>query len=235
MTLELLLGLEKLLFKQKLTEAELFMFDLDGTLVEFHHNYLLDEAERIIQLLNHPLVPREELHAGFRLFDFFRFVDESLIPRHQFREDFWKHFKAHEIPDPILLEGVKETLEALRGRGVKLALVTSRFEPSEKVCRSLEFCGILEYFDCVATKTSHDNFWADKCPQISETLKKLNIPASKAVMIGDVPHDASSARLSGVSVVISLLSGGLDRAVLEAENPDFLLDGVHQILSVLSD
>jgi phosphoglycolate phosphatase-like HAD superfamily hydrolase len=220
---------------QKLADAELFMFDLDGTLVEFHHEYLLNEAERILEILNHPAVSREELHAGFRMFDFFRFVDETILPLNQFREDFWKNFKAHEIPNPILLEGVQDLLVALKGKGKKLALVTSRFEPYEKVCKSLEHCGILEFFDSVVSKNSHEHHWADKCPQISETLIKLAVPASKAVMIGDVPRDASSARLSGVSVVISLLSGGLDRSVLEAENPDFLLDGVHQILSLFLD
>ena len=220
--------------KKKLDEAELFMFDLDGTLVEFHFEFLFDEVKRIGEILGHPPVPRPILESGFRSFDFFRFVDESQIPRAKYRDDFWKHFKPEQIPAPVLLEGVVETLTLLRGKGKKLALVTSRFEPAEKICKSLEDCGILSFFDSVASKTSHEHFWSDKRPQIAQTLEKLNIPADKAVMVGDVPPDISSARLSGVSVVISLLSGGLDRAVLEAENPDFLLEGVHQIPSIFN-
>lgn len=218
--------------KKKLEEAELFMFDLDGTLVEFHHHFLFNEAERIIQLLGHPPVPKAELETGFRLFDFFRFVNQELVSLDEFRESFWKHFRSHEIPPPVLLDGVKETLSVLQAKGKKIALVTSRYEPAEKIRQKLAHCEILEFFDSVVSKTSHEHFWADKCPQITKTLENLALPASKAVMIGDVPHDASSGRLSGVSVVISLLSGGLDRTVLEAENPDFLLDGVHQIPSI---
>lgn len=217
---------------KKLGEAELFMFDLDGTLVEFHHNFLFHEAERIIKLLGHPPVPKSELESGFRIFDFFRFVNKEIVALEEFRESFWKHFRSHEIPAPVLLREVKETLSILKNNGKKLALVTSRHEPTEKIRQTLSDCQILEFFDSVVSKTSHEHFWADKCPQITKTLENLKVPASKAVMVGDVPWDASSGRLSGVSVVISLLSGGLDRTVLEAENPDFLLDGVHQIPSI---
>jgi phosphoglycolate phosphatase-like HAD superfamily hydrolase len=222
------------LLQRKLEEAELFLFDLDGTLVKFHTDFLFDEAERILRLLNHSIVKRTAIEEGFRSFNFFGFVNPEEIPLSIFRDEFWKHFRSEQIPAPIILPGAIETLEFLSKQGKILALVTSRCEATERVCQDLESVGLLHFFKSVVPRASNEFFWSDKQPQISQTCINLGIPAEKSVMVGDVPPDASSARLSGVSVVISLLSGGLDRNVLEAENPDYLLDGVHQIPGLFS-
>ena len=56
--------------QQKLQAAELFIFDLDGTLVEFHHEYLFNQAHAIIEKLSHPPIAPDVLENFFSAFDF---------------------------------------------------------------------------------------------------------------------------------------------------------------------
>ncbi len=173
------------------------------------------------------------MENGFRAFEFFAFVDETHMPRSEFSKEFWNHFRADDIPKPVLLPGAWECLDLLKRQGKKIALVTSRCEAKERIERDLEGCGIAKYFDLIVPRASSSLYWSDKRPQIAEVVEQLGIGAERAAMIGDVPPDISSARLSGVAVLISLLSGGLHRTVLEAENPDLLIEGVYELLPLL--
>lgn len=52
---------------------DLVLFDLDGTLIEFHHQYLFEQTHRILEQLGHPPVQQTILNDCFSDFDYFRF------------------------------------------------------------------------------------------------------------------------------------------------------------------
>lgn len=219
----------------RLQEAELFLFDFDGTLVEFDSTHLFEQALRILEILEHPKVGVERLEYGFSRFDFFHFIDEERFIREEFIETFWGHFAEKEIPVPTAFLGVRESLQHLKDEGKKVALVTSRAEPKEKIRRDLEACGLLEFVDFieVRSKDNHGLHWSDKSPQIKLACKALGVEPHRAVMIGDVPPDAETARLAGVGLVILVLSGGVCLEVLEGAEPHLLLKGVHELKDLM--
>jgi len=218
---------------RRLNDAELFLFDFDGTLVEFHRDFLLDEAILVNEKLAHPFIERELLDEGFRDFDFFRFIEPTLFEKDAYIKLFWEHFAWEGFPESRLLPETLETLQHLAERGKRMAIVTSRSEPRESIEYQLERCGIREFFCSIQTRSGFDGDWSDKKPQINATCEALGVEVSKTVMIGDVPPDVTTAREIGVGVLISVLSGGINRAVLESVTPHLLLQGVRDLRGLI--
>ena len=96
-------------------------------------------------------------------------------------------------------EGIKELLEALRGRGYILAVATSKPEPFSR--RILERFGLIGYFDTV-TGCGLDGSLDTKAEVIAETLRRLGVKdKSEAVMVGDRKHDILGAREAGLECI----------------------------------
>ena len=196
------------------------IFDLDGTLVEFHFDYLVRETDRILNKYGHPLVERELLAECFSDFDFFQFMDHA--GRAQFVERFWQDFDHKNYPKPVVFPGATELLSYLRAHKVNTAIATARAASSEELEQELAATGLLGFLDVLAARngTSHD--WMDKRPQIEEICRSLNIETSQAMMIGDIPADITSGQEAGVGWTAALLSGGIKEEVLLRAKPDLI-------------
>jgi phosphoglycolate phosphatase-like HAD superfamily hydrolase len=203
---------------------ELVIFDLDGTLIEFHHDYLYDETDRIILSLGYDPVPRSVLCSSFEAFDYFRFV----LPgeREVFSERFWQMFDWGKFPQPKPLASSHQTLASLREKGVKVAVATARAMSVAEVRKILRDTGLLEHVSYVATRETEETHWMDKTGLISEVCRELEVLPAKSVMVGDNPTDIASASAVGVGLTVAVLSGGIRRDVLERSNPDFILPDV---------
>ncbi len=215
---------------KKLNRPKLIIFDLDGTLVEFSTDYLLDEAIRIIEKVEHPEVARHDLLAAFSSFDFFRFVATS--DRDEFVENFWKHFDWLGFPQPAPFATTLTVLQELKKRGFELAIATARQVSAAELKPLLEAVGILPYFSAVCTRTTAEGDWKDKKPQIHEVCAKLGISPEESIIVGDIPPDIASGRDVGIGYAIALTSGGILREILAASNPDFILDDLAQLLEL---
>ena len=101
----------------------------------------------------------------------------------------------------------EELLDALRGRGLKLALATS--SSTENLDAMFESAGVdlRERFDAVVTKSDVENSKPEP-DVIVAALGKLALGPAQCAMIGDTPFDAISAKRAGV-VTLGLLSGRL--------------------------
>ena len=67
-------------------QYELILFDLDGTLIEFHHDFLFSQAQKLSKQFLNLEVSWDELEETFSDFDFFRFVEEE--KRNGFMDEF---------------------------------------------------------------------------------------------------------------------------------------------------
>lgn len=207
------------------------IFDLDGTLVEFPHEFMFSESLRIIERLAHPTVERCLLEECFSEFDFFRFVRDDAPET--FIERFWAEFNWDAYPRCPVLPGAEELCSQLYSLGTKLAVATARIGSESELLESLDHTNLGERFAVLAGRPDNDHHWKDKRPQIRKVCAELGVHPAEAVMVGDIPPDITSAREAGVGLTVAVLSGGIREDILAAAQPDLLIDSVLDLFPLL--
>jgi HAD superfamily hydrolase (TIGR01549 family) len=181
------------------TGPQLVIFDLDGTLT--------DSADGIVSSFRHALemigaaIPTGDL-AG-------RIVGP---PMHQTLTAMGLGDRAQEAIAAYradyttrgwsmnrLFDGVPELLADLRAAGVRLAVATSKAEPTAR--RILEHFGLAEYFEVIAG-ASPDGVRADKADVVAHALAQLEPLPARVLMVGDRSHDVQGAAVHGIDTVV---------------------------------
>ena len=207
------------------------IFDLDGTLVEFHRDYLFAETMKILDRLNHPPVEIELLQSSFAAFDYFRFVIDP--DPDEFITRFWSHFDWDNFPSARPIEQARDVLSRLREAGIETAVATARLGTAEKVRGDLLASGLLDYISIIVSREDEAIHWTDKRLHIERICSFFGVGPEDTAMVGDIPADITSARAAGVGIVVAVESGGIDPEVLAAHRPDFLLPDISTLLAVL--
>ena len=134
---------------------------------------------------------------------------------------------------PPLLEGVSEALGALRGRGLRLALISDTgMTPGRVMRRVLERAGILGFFShCIfSNELGVTKRWRQP---FTSTLASLGVSPGEALHVGDSPE----ADLCGAKAV------GMRTALLLQNNPhpegiplaDLVLDRIVDLPGMLDN
>lgn len=200
------------------------LFDWDGTLV--------DTAEAsfrcYVRLFEEFGVPfdRETYARTYspNWYQTFRMLD---IP-----EERWPHadtrWLAHFAEEEVaLIDGARELLDALHGRGLATGIVTSGSR--DRVRRELD-THRFAFHECVFGTDVKE-----KKPHpegLLLCLERLRIAADEAVYVGDSPEDVAMARAAGVWS-IAVPGGYPNRDALLASRPDRFAETLRDVLSVL--
>ena len=185
---------------------KLFIFDLDGTLVDtapdFKNsiNYMLNE-------LNESEVSLEEIRnwVGYGAKELIRrTVVNKNIPHDEKRiEEMLKIFLLHYThnidDDSVLFNNVKNVLEFLKNNGIKLAVCTNKMERLSNIL--LEKLNVLHMFDYLVGGDSLSKSKPDPFPLLN-ICEKLNIETSNSIMIGDSVTDLNAGKGAGMPVVL---------------------------------
>lgn len=211
-------------------KLKLAIFDLDGTLIHFHHDYLFSQTDKILKKLNHDQVPKDVLEKHFSDFDFFSFTNEGC--KKTFEEKYWSHFDWENFPKDIVFDGVFELLEDLKRREIKLGLATARLCSLEQLKKDVSHTELLPLFDFIATREDEKIHWQDKTSQITSVCKELGVNPRDSFMAGDIPSDIRSAKKVDVRLSAAVLSGGIREDVLEKEEPDYIFPSISSMLTI---
>ncbi len=98
-----------------------------------------------------------------------------------------------------MFDGIGELLADLQAAGVRLAVATSKAEPT--ATRILEHFGILDRFDVVAGATV-DGTRASKSQVLAHALQQLGPLPERVVMVGDRAHDVEGAAAHGIATIV---------------------------------
>jgi phosphoglycolate phosphatase-like HAD superfamily hydrolase len=178
---------------------QLVIFDLDGTLT--------DSAEGIVASFLHALshigapVPEGDLAARivgppmddtFRAMELGEHADAAIAV-------FRAEYGARGWAMNTLFDGIATLLADLHGAGVRLAVATSKLEPTAR--RILAHFELDRYFDVIAG-ASPDGSRKTKEEVLAHALAQLRPLPDRVLMVGDRSHDVDGAAAHGIDAVV---------------------------------
>ena len=189
-----------------LKNKKLFIFDLDGPLVDtapdFKNslNYMLSE-------LNEPLVTLEEIRnlVGYGARELIR---RTVVTKNISHDDdkinemlkiFLLHYTHNIDDDSVLFENVETVLKLIKSKNLKLAVCTNKMEKLSNML--LEKLGVLHYFDYLVGGDTFAKSKPDPFPLI-EICKKLSVSENESIMIGDSSTDLNAGHNANMPVVL---------------------------------
>lgn len=125
-------------------------------------------------------------------------------------------------------EGALDMLTHLKSQGYLLTVATGKNRAG--LDRVLASTGIGHFF--VTTRTADETESKPSPCMVLETLAQLNIPAHRALVVGDTTHDVQMANNAGVRAV-ALTQGAHDAVKLASAQPVVILERIAQLQSWL--
>lgn len=214
-------------------EPKLIIYDLDGTLVDAFDDIYAGVRHAFEQFgIATPPFGRVKSAVGDGAAMLIR---RCLGEEHADRFDevypayraFYADNPAHEVR---LYDGVLETLETLRARGLKQAILTNK--PDEVVHN---LCGPLGLSRLV------DGAWGERddrprkpdAAALVQVAEHFGLAPGSCVMVGDGPADHAVARNAGIAMV-AVTWGLLDRERARALRPSRVIDSISELPGVLN-
>jgi phosphoglycolate phosphatase len=213
--------------------CRLFLFDLDGTLVDSKEDIARAVNTVLARLGTRPLTMVEVL----------RFVGEGvdlLIRRALLRvtgsppeEDqvrvavrlLLDEYERNPIVSTRLYPGVRETLQQLPW--ARLGLISNK--PESLVRRIVAAFGLAERFDVVLGGDSLPQRKPDPAP-LREAMTRCGAAPAETVMVGDSPTDIQAGKAAGV-ITCGITGGFRSREELEAAGSDLIIDRFADLLT----
>jgi HAD superfamily hydrolase (TIGR01509 family) len=125
--------------------------------------------------------------------------------------DEWERLFGEVIDEVEPLEGARELVEDLKGRGLAVVLASSSIE--EHLDRFLDLLDVRELADGWTTKDDVEATKPDP-DLVQAALEKAE--TSDAVMVGDTPWDVEAARKAGLETVCIMTGGFSEQELRDA-------------------
>lgn len=206
------------------------LFDLDGTLI--------DTNELIISTYLHTLekyypgkYQREDVlpFLGPTLHEVFENMDPERV------EEMILEYRTYNLANHDLLVkefvGVMETIEILKKKGYKLAIVTTKRE--DVAFKGLQLMKLDPFFDFMIAYDHVKKVKPDPEP-IFLALEKLDSKPEETLMVGDNFHDVLAGKNAGTKTagVAWTIKG---RDYLAKYEPDYMLENMTDLLTILGE
>ena len=208
------------------------LFDLDGTLTDPYLGITqcVQYALNAYGIKDEPLEKLKKFIGPPLKNSFMEFYGFDSADADAAVEKYRERFRDTGIFENDIYEGVEEMLKTLKGRGLILAIASSK--PQDFVERILDHFHIRQYFDNI-TGSFMDGRRTVKCEVIEAVIETLKIEdRSQVVMVGDRFHDVEGAKIAGVDCIgVSFGYGG--REELEMAGAAAVVDSVEELRNFL--
>jgi HAD superfamily hydrolase (TIGR01509 family) len=213
--------------KPKLKVKAIF-FDLDGTIVDSRKAYQAAMKTALTKMGKQKTIDAKfateipkRLEQNLPIGDLIEGNDAN-----KFLKEYLKAYYESTAANAKPIRSISEVLERLSHRA-KLALVTMRCVPREKVIEELEKFGLARYFQAVITAL--DTHSPKPSPEaLLKCAEQLRVEIRKCAVVGDSVADIKAGKNAGAKTV-AVLSGIFSRQELIRENPDLILKSVKEL------
>ena len=206
------------------------LFDLDGTLVNTTP-LILESFRHTFKQFGMEVPSDSELVAGFGLP--MRTAVTAYMPD-EMADEFCDAYRAYQRTrhDELIesIDGVGETLSALKRSGIKMAVVTSKKRPA--AIRDLGCYNLVEYFDTIIA--------CDDCAENKPlpgpslmALERLGLNGADCLAVGDSPYDLQSARAAGCQTAAVRYTSFDWNFILNEGKPDYVLNKMTDLLTLI--
>ncbi|MBX0311967.1 MAG: HAD-IA family hydrolase, partial [Sulfurihydrogenibium sp.] len=187
---------------------ELYIFDLDGTLLDSGKDIAL-AANYAFEKLNLKTFSEEEIisKVGYGA----KKLIEDLIPEYpqEIKDKALEYFKEFYYSNPViyskLYDGAEETLKKLKELSKKVAVVTNKYEAlSVEILKKLN---VIDYIDLVVGADTTSEKKPHPLP-VFYTLEKLKSEKDKSIIIGDSETDVLTGKNAGIKTALVLQGYG---------------------------
>ena len=216
-----------------LEHFDLLLFDLDGTLVDsaadiaaavdatlLARNWSLAGVERVRSWIGNG--SRTLIERALT----FAFPQHDAAMREAVHSEFLLEYAKHNGPETRVFDGAREFLQHCKKIDKKMACVTNK--PEHLAVQLVSHLDMNQFFEIVI---GGDTFPQRK-PDPTALLfccEKLNVTASRTLMIGDSETDVQSARAANMKVLC--VSYGYNHGgSVASTNPDWLVDDLRVLI-----
>jgi len=213
-------------------EIKLVIFDLDGTLLDTLED-LADSVNVALEKYGLPLRSIEEVRSfvgnGLRNLMTQAVEGGEKYPKFEELFVFFKdYYRAHCNIKTAPYEGVMELMKELKGRGIKMAIVSNKFDAGVKALNEKFFAEYTETAlgerEGIRRKPSPDSIY--------EVLRLLEIEKEQAIYVGDSDVDIQTAENADIRC-ISVSWGFRDEVFLMENGAGVIVDRPFELLEYL--
>lgn len=208
------------------------IFDLDGTLLDTLDD-LTDAVNVALEKYGFPKRTREEVRSfvgnGLRNLMLRAIPDAEAFPEFEelfafFREYYRSHCDRKTTP----YEGVLALLQELHRRGIKMAIVSNKFDPGVKALNKKFFAEYIEEAigerEGIGRKPAPDS--------VNEAIRLLGVDKAYTIYVGDSDVDIQTAKNAGIRCV-SVTWGFRDAEFLKEQGAKAMIDSPEELLAYL--
>lgn len=209
------------------------LFDLDGTLTDpadgitnsvayALRHYGIEAADRsaLCAFIGPPLAYSFNKYYGFD-------QKQCLEAIGIYRE----YFSVKGKFENSVYDGIIPTLQALRNRGFRLFIATSK--PQKFALEIAEHFGFEKYFEAIrGIPMNGENI--SKGQVIGGVLREFSLDVAKTLMVGDRSYDVLGAKENGLSC-IGVLYGYGSKSELKDAGADYIIENVNKLTKFFED
>ena len=193
------------------------IFDLDGTLADTLPLCIQAFRQSVEPLINRP-ISDAEIIATFGPSEEGTIM--ALAPNHYDKgvSDYLYYYENLHQMCPVPFDGMKDILETLKNKGIRIAMVTGKGKRSTDI--SLKHFELTHFFKIIETGSPKGARKAEGIQLILDGL--TNIRKDEVIYVGDSPGDIIASRKVGIPVVAAAWADTVEPEKLQELTPDEL-------------
>ena len=216
-----------------MSKYDYVLFDFDGTVTDTGEG-ILKSLQYSFSAMGHEVPDSSDLKKfigppiHYSYTTFYGISEEDVG---DYIKKYRERYREKGIYECYVYEGMRETIEALRNKGVKIGIASSK--PVSLIYDVMNHLGITELFDAVTGVTVDDSNHSGKTFLVLDCMEKLGAAdKSRVLMVGDRKFDLDGASGAGVDSCAVLFGYGSKEEFLK-HNATYIIEKAEDLLDIV--